>query len=190
MRPPLSPRGRPTSEDLARADAARTRFPQCQCQPMCLVSIPEQTLHLLEDDRVMGSWPVSTSRYGVGGRNDSMKTPPGAHRIAERIGDGAAVHTVFKGRIAQAEVAEVETRARATGHERITTRILWLDGLESGINQGGEVDSHQRYIYIHGTHEEGLIGQAASIGCIRMRGNDMVELFDQVSVGTLVLILP
>ena len=157
---------------------------------MCLVSIREQALHLFEEDQVLQSWPVSTSRYGVGGENDSRKTPPGAHRIAERIGDGAALHTIFKGRVAQAQTAGIETAPRTTGQECITTRILWLDGLEPGINQGEEMDSYQRYIYIHGTHEEGLIGQAASIGCIRMRGNDVIELFDQVSVDTLVLILP
>lgn len=157
---------------------------------MCLVSIPEQALHLLDGDRVLQSWPVSTSRYGVGGKNDSMKTPPGAHRVAECIGDGIALHTVFKGRVAQEEMAEIEAEPRATERECITTRILWLDGLEPGVNKGGEMDSYQRYIYVHGTHEEGLIGQAASIGCIRMRGADVIELFDQVSVDTLVLILP
>lgn len=157
---------------------------------MCLVSIREQTLHLLEEDQVIRSWPVSTSRYGIGGQNDSMKTPTGAHRIAECIGDGAALHTIFKGRVSQAETAGIETEPHATGRECITTRILWLDGLEPGINKGGDMDSRQRYIYIHGTHEEGLVGQAASIGCIRMRGSDVIELFDRVSVDTLVLILP
>ena len=190
MRPPLPPLARPTAEDLARATSACERFPQCQCRPMCLIGIPEQALHLLEEDRVLRSWSVSTSRYGIGGQNDSMKTPPGAHRVAECIGDGAALHTVFKGRVAQAQTAEVEAEPRATGLECITTRILWLDGLEPGVNKDGKVDSYRRYIYIHGTHEEGLIGQVASIGCIRMRGADVIELFDQVSVDTLVLILP
>lgn len=173
-----------------QAAAARERFPQCQSNPLCLVGTRAQALHLLEDDQVLRSWSVSTSRYGVGGRNDSLKTPPGAHRIAERIGDGAALHTIFRGRVAQEQTAEIETRPRTTGQECITTRILWLDGLEPGVNRDGEMDSRRRYIYIHGTHEEGLIGQAASVGCIRMRGADVIELFDQVSVDTLVLILP
>ena len=190
MCPALPPVADPTAEDLARAAEARQRFPQCQSRPMCLVSTREQALHLLEEDQVIRSWPVSTSRYGIGGQNDSMKTPTGAHRIAERIGDDAALHTVFKGRVAQEETAEIETEPRATGRECITTRILWLDGLEPGVNKDGDMDSYQRYIYIHGTHEEGLIGQAASIGCVRMRGADVIELFDQVSVDTLVLILP
>lgn len=190
MCPPLPTLARPTAEDLARAAATCERFPQCQCHPMCLVSVPDQVLHLIEEDQVLQSWSVSTSRYGIGGQNDSLKTPPGAHRIAECLGDGVAVHTIFKGRVAQAEVAEIETAPHTTGRECITTRILWLDGLEPGINQGGEMDSCQRYIYIHGTHEEGLIGQAASIGCIRMRGADVIELFEQVCVDTLVLILP
>lgn len=190
MRPAPSPPAPPEAEDFAQAATARERFPQCRSHPLCLVSTRAQALHLLEGDQVLRSWPVSTSRHGVGGQNDSLKTPPGAHRIAERIGDGAALHTVFKGRVAQAQTAEIETRPHATGQECITTRILWLDGLEPGINRDGEMDSYQRYIYIHGTHEEGLIGQAASIGCIRMRGADVIELFDQVSVDTLVLILP
>ncbi len=190
MRPGPSPEAFPTPEDLARAATARARFPRCPYPPMCLISVPRQSLHLLGEGRPRQSWPVSTSRHGVGGQEGSGKTPPGAHRIAERIGDGSALHTIFRGRIAQAERAEVETKPRATGLDRVTTRILWLDGLEPGVNQGGSTDSYRRYIYIHGTHEEGLIGQPASIGCVRMRGDDVVELFDQVSVGTMVLILP
>ncbi len=190
MCPPLPPVASPTAEDLAQAAQARERFPQCPSGPMCLVSTREQALHLLEADRILRSWAVSTSRYGIGGQNDSMKTPPGAHRIAQRIGDGAALHTVFRGRVAQAETAEIETQPRATGRDCITTRILWLDGLEPGINKDGDRDSYQRYIYIHGTHEEGLIGQAASIGCIRMRGAEVIELFDRAPLDTLVLILP
>ena len=190
MCPAPPPVADPAAEDLARAAQARERFPQCPSNPMCLVSIREQALYLVEDGRAACSWAVSTSRYGTGGENDSLKTPTGAHRIAQRIGDGAALHTVFKGRAAQAGAAEIEAEPRTTGVECITTRILWLDGLEPGVNKDGDMDSYRRYIYIHGTHEEGLIGQPASIGCIRMRGADVIELFDRVSVDTLVLILP
>jgi len=180
----------PEEEDLAHALEARSRFPQCPSNPMCVISVRDQALRLIAGDKIVCNYTVSTSRYGTGGQLDSFKTPIGAHRIAERIGEGVALHTIFKGRVAQEGFATVEMRPQQTGEDHITTRILWLDGLEPGINQGGNVDSMQRYIYIHGTHEEGLLGQAASVGCIRMRAEDVVELFDQVRVGTLVLILP
>ncbi len=180
----------PTRQDLEQAAQARRRFPQCDSRPMCLISVREQTLTLLDQEHLVETFPVSTSRYGVGGLRDSLKTPPGAHRIAECIGEGVPLHTVFVGRQPQSQQAQVETAARRSGEDCITTRILWLDGLEPGVNRGGDQDSHERYIYIHGTHEEGLIGQAASVGCIRMRAADVVRVFDQVKTDTLVLILP
>ena len=180
----------PTAADLAQAADARARFPQCHCEPMCLVSVRDQTLSLLDAEQVRETYPVSTSRFGIGSRIDSRKTPPGAHRIAECIGAGAPLHTIFQARRPQPRAAQVETAPRASGEDCITTRILWLDGLEPGLNQGGDVDSRRRCIYIHGTSEEGLIGQAASIGCIRMRAADVARVFAQVRVDTLVLILP
>ncbi len=177
-------------EDLVHAREACARFPQCHHHPVCIISVRDQVMKLVEDDQIVQTYPVSTSRYGTGAEVDSFKTPTGAHRIAERIGDGVPLHTIFRARVAQPEIAEVEMRPHRTKEDCITTRILWLDGLEPGRNQGGDVDSKERFIYIHGTHEEGLLGQAASVGCIRMSATDVAELFDRVQVGTLVLILP
>ena len=129
------PVAEPTAEDLRQASETCARHPQCRCHPMCLISIREQALYLLDGEEVLQTWPVSTSRHGIGGEHDSLKTPPGAHRIAEKIGADAALHTVFKGRIAQDRIAEVKSEPRSTGEDCITTRILWLDGLEPGINQ-------------------------------------------------------
>lgn len=180
----------PTAADLAQAADACTRFPQCHCDPMCLVSVRDQTLSLWDAGQALATYPVSTSRFGIGSRADSRQTPPGAHRIAQCIGAGVPLHTIFQARRPQPRTARIETAPRASGEDCITTRILWLDGLEPGRNQGGDVDSRRRFIYIHGTHEEGLIGQPASIGCIRMRAADVAQVFAQVRVDTLVLILP
>ena len=180
----------PSAGELERAAAAAARHPEQAARGQCLVSVREQALYLLERGAAAAAWPVSTARRGVGARNGSLRTPPGAHRVAERIGAGAPAHAVFEGRAPTGEIAAVETAPRPSGRERITTRILRLDGLEPGINRGGEVDSRARCIYVHGTNEEGLIGQAASLGCVRMRARDVIELFDRVRDDALMLILP
>ncbi|HHH46591.1 MAG TPA: L,D-transpeptidase [Thiotrichales bacterium] len=155
-----------------------------------VVSISQQRLYRLQDGRVLESWPVSTSRYGAGSEAGSYRTPLGLHRVRERIGADLPEGAIISGRIPTGEVAELVQEPRATDDDLVTSRILWLEGLEPGLNQGEGVDSHARYIYIHGTHEEGLIGQPASKGCIRMYNRDVIRLFDKTPSGTLVLILP
>ncbi len=155
-----------------------------------VVSISQQRLYRLQDGRVLESWPVSTSRYGAGSEVGSYRTPLGLHRVRERIGADLPEGAIISGRIPTGEVAELVQEPRATDDDLVTSRILWLEGLEPGLNQGEGVDSHARYIYIHGTHEEGLIGQPASKGCIRMYNRDVIRLFDKTPSGTLVLILP
>jgi len=105
-----------------------------------------------------------------------------------RYGDNAPINTIFTARENTNKRAEIQINPNDTEDDFVTSRILWLDGLENGINRGVGVDSYSRYIYIHGTHEEGLIGQKASHGCIRMFNNDVIELFDMVSEGTKVQI--
>lgn len=111
----------------------------------------------------------------------------GLHRVAEKIGEGAAVGAVFLGRKPTGEV--VLPGSADPGRDAITTRILWLEGLEDGLNAGGTVDTRSRYIYIHGTPHEGQIGSPASRGCVRMRNADVIELFERTPTGTHVLIL-
>lgn len=152
-----------------------------------LISIPEQTLELWSREKFIAMYSISTALKGPGNEMNSLKTPLGIHRIAEKIGAGCEVGTIFKGRRATGEVLADFTQKTAN-EDLITSRILWLDGLEEGINRGGDVDSKQRYIYIHGTHAEDTIGQAVSHGCIRMKNADVIELFERVLINDLVYI--
>ena len=152
------------------------------------VDIRRQQLYLWEPypdgDRLIRQYPVSTAANGPGEESGSYRTPRGRHRIAEKIGAGQPLGAAFKARVPTGEIWSPSLDADHPGRDWILTRILWLEGLEPGRNQGGSVDTHARYIYIHGTHEEHRIGQPASHGCIRMKNADVAELFDLVETGT------
>lgn len=156
--------------------------------PMLWVDVAVQRLLLCTLEEVLASYPVSTALNGTGCQQDSFQTPTGLHQISAKIGEDQPEGMVFKGRQPTGEIAAIELSDHDTGKDLITSRILWLDGLEPGINQGNGVDTYDRYIYIHGTNEEGRIGQAVSHGCIRMKNSDVIELFDRVAVGTMVII--
>lgn len=147
-----------------------------------------QQLYLWEPqpdgDMLIRQYPVSGAANGAGSENGSYCTPLGQHRIAEKIGAGVPLCSAFKARELTGEIWTPELDAANPGRDWILSRILWLDGLEPGKNQGGTVDTHNRYIYIHGTHEEHKIGTPASHGCIRMKNEDVAELFNLVEVGT------
>ena len=152
-----------------------------------LVSISEQTLYVHDDrGRQVKQYPISTSKYGVGSENGSFKTPLGKHCIKEKIGEGSPVREVFVGRQPIGVLDEMIRDNKPLPEDIITSRILWLGGLEPGLNQGGNVDSYARYIYIHGTDEEDRIGTPASHGCIRMLNNDVIELYDLVEINCVV----
>ncbi len=153
-----------------------------------VVDISEQRLFIIDNDLVKESFPVSTSKYGEGEKENSYKTPLGKHEIKEKIGEGATINTIFVARLDTKKESEIITLPQDTEDDHVTSRILWLDGLEEGVNKGPGVDSYNRYIYIHGTHEEGLIGMKASHGCIRMFNNDVIYLYDIVEKGTKVYI--
>ena len=125
---------------------------------------------------------ISTSAYGTGQAENSNRTPLGLHRIAKKIGGGAPAGTIFRSRLP----VGLTWDGMPTG--TIAHRILWLEGLEPGFNRGGNVDSFRRYIYIHGFGDETTLGRPASHGCIHLAARDLVPLFNQVSVGTLVYI--
>ena len=137
----------------------------------------------LVENSFLVSYPISTSKYGIGSQARSNKTPLGLHRIEEKIGTNAPFGTIFKARQNTGKIAQIN---QAGAGDLVTTRIMWLKGLEPNKNQGADIDSYQRYIYIHGTVEENKIGQPASHGCIRMNNRDVIKLFDQVKEGTLV----
>ena len=151
-----------------------------------IIDISEQKLRLIKDEKIVKIYPVSTSKYGVDNKKDSNKTPLGIHRIAKKIGEGAPIGAIFESRMDTGKIAEIYTDKTEIQEDLVTTRIMWLEGLETGVNKGNGIDSYERCIYIHGTQEEGLIGEPASHGCIRMKNNDVVELFDLVTINTLV----
>ncbi|KTG15986.1 hypothetical protein AUR63_05930 [Guyparkeria sp. XI15] len=155
-----------------------------------VVDVRSQRLYLFEDGDFVGEYPVSTAEKGTGNREGSLQTPLGLHRVDEKIGADAPMGMIFRGRRPTGERAEILTGPdERAARDDVTTRILWLAGLEPGVNQGGDVDSKRRYIYIHGTPEEGRIGRPASHGCVRMTNADVIALFDRVEVGALVDII-
>jgi lipoprotein-anchoring transpeptidase ErfK/SrfK len=167
----------------------RARYPELAPDVAAVVSVGEQRLYLYRGDEQVANYPVSTSRFGTGSQLGSLKTPMGAHRVRRKIGQDAPIGRIFRGRADTGEQARILTEPVDNDDDHVTTRILWLDGLEPGRNLGGEVDSFRRYIYIHGTHEEGLIGRPASDGCVRMRNVDVVEVFGRLPENALVVIV-
>ena len=164
------------------------QYPQHAGYPAAIVSIREQTLYVFADRECIGKYPVSTSRFGAGEKENSYKTPRGVHCVAEKIGADAGFAEIFEARKRTYTAAEIESGTTGALNDCITSRILWLTGLEEGLNKGVGVDTHGRYIYIHGTHQEGLIGQPVSAGCIRMKNQDVMDIFDCLEVSSLVVI--
>jgi hypothetical protein len=158
-----------------------------QTARLLLVSIERQTLELHVDGQLRRRFEVSTSKNPPSCIENSFGTPSGLHRIAQKIGQEAELDAVFKGRV---DIGKKywELTDKEQEPNLITTRILWLEGLEPGHNQGGNRDSYRRYIYIHGTNHEDKIGSPASGGCVQLRNSEMIELFDAVEPGDLVYI--
>jgi len=144
------------------------------------ISVRDQRLTLKSGRKKIAAYPVSTSQFGLGSKEGSFKTPTGKFRIAEKIGDGMPAGTVFKSRR-----PVKATKKMLLDDDLVMTRILWLDGLERR-----NANTHDRYVYIHGTNHEEEIGTAASHGCVRMKNDDVLELFDRVREGTPVEITP
>jgi len=147
---------------------------------MIIVSVSDQLLHHRRNSGVWYTYPVSTAANGTGNAEGSFQTPLGNHRIAEKIGDDLPLFTAFKARkpfcIYDPEIDDPKK-------DWILTRILWLEGIETGKNNRGKVDTKSRYIYIHGTHDETALGTPVSHGCIRMNNLDMLELFEHTFPG-------
>jgi lipoprotein-anchoring transpeptidase ErfK/SrfK len=149
-------------------------------EPSIVVSVPDQTLALVDGGVVREKFSISTSKFGLGDNLNSYATPLGSLEIASKIGGNAALGAVFKSRQPTGEILA----PNAPGRDPIVTRILWLRGLEKGNSR-----AYARSIYIHGTPVESLIGRPVSYGCIRMRSRDVVRLFSTVRVGTKIEIL-
>lgn len=150
-----------------------------------VVDIAAQRLDLFDDDGApLRSWPVSTAANGVGEESGSCCTPRGEHVVRAKIGAGMPLNSVFVGRRPTGEVYSPELGAAEPERDWILSRILWLSGREPGVNRLGSRDSMRRYIYIHGTPDEHFAPVPMSHGCIRMRNQDLLELFDLVPAYT------
>ena len=156
---------------------------------MIFVSIKNQKLYHIKNNKIINNFSISSSKYGTGNKNGSNKTPLGLHIIKEKHGKDVPINGKMVGRIFYNQIAAIYKDATESKTDDITSRILWLEGIEKGKNKGEGIDSYSRYIYIHGTSEEGKLGTPASHGCIRMKNKDVIDLYNKVEVGTLVLIL-
>ena len=170
----------------ASATLERTREPRgVNARPFGIrISLAAQRLDLLRGGSSWKSYTVSTSKNGAGELFGSHMTPRGRHEIRAKIGAGAPLGAVFRGRRPTGEIYSEDLARAHPGSDWILTRILWLSGLEVGKNRLGDVDTMRRYIYIHGTPDSTELGIPGSIGCVRMANTAIVELFDLVPAGT------
>lgn len=152
------------------------------------IDLAQQRLRLYEGEMLLAEYPVSTARNGAGEQEGSFCTPRGRHRIRARIGGNQPKAAVFRGRRPTGEIYTTALAQANPDRDWILSRILWLGGLEPGRNRYGNVDSQARYIYIHGTADTEPMGEPASIGCIRMRNDDVIDLFERVPAGIEVMI--
>jgi len=170
--------------DLARAGLSRPGAPAALPKRLLVVDTERQMAVLIASGQAVAAWPVSTARNGIGGEENSFRTPPGWHRVHALIGADAAAGTVFASREPTGETWSGE----ACDGDLILTRILTLDGLEDGVNRGAGCDSLARYIYLHGTNQEEALGRPLSHGCVRLSNDDVRQLFDHMREGDAVFI--
>ena len=165
------------------------KYPDKNFTKFVYVSIKYQKLYLIENQKVIKKYPISTSVYGIGNKFNSNQTPLGLHIIKRKIGDKVPFGGLFYTRQYSGKKAKILTEQQKSLTDDVTSRIMWLHGEEPGINKGRDIDSYKRFIYIHGTSEEGYIGEPASHGCIRMKNNDVIELFNIIEEEIPVIIL-
>lgn len=153
------------------------------------IGIKRQKLYLVKDSAIVATYDISTAKNGIGFQHGSNQTPTGLHTINGMVGDSVPVGGILYNRVFTGDTAEIISDPVSVNTDDVTTRVLWLEGEEDGLNKGGNCDTHDRLIYIHGTPEEGLIGTPASHGCVRMRNNEVAELYNLVEDGMYVIIL-
>ena len=156
---------------------------------LLFISIENQKMYHIKNNNIISEYIISSSVYGVGNKAGSNKTPLGLHKIKQKYGEATPINGRMVGRIFYGNIAAIYTDETKSRTDDVTSRILWLEGIEEGKNKGKGIDSYKRYIYIHGTSEEGRLGTPASHGCIRMKNKDVIDLYKIIEVGTLVLIL-
>jgi len=153
-----------------------------------VISLGSQELCLLENLKIVKEYPISSAKNGAGEHYGSFRTPRGWHKVRAKIGQHCPLNTVFVARRPTGEFYNHALKLQYPNRDWILTRIIWLSGLEVGKNRLGQCDTMRRYIYIHGTPDDTNMKQPGSRGCIRMRNQDIIELFDRLAVGTKILI--
>jgi lipoprotein-anchoring transpeptidase ErfK/SrfK len=166
-----------------------TNYISTDYSELLFVSIDNQKMYHIKEGAIVKKYIISSSEYGTGSVDGSNKTPLGLHKVKEKHGDNIPINGKMTGRVFYGDMATIYTDKTKSITDNVTSRIFWLEGLEQGKNKGEGIDSYKRYIYIHGTSEEGRLGTPASHGCIRMRNKDVIDLYKIIEVDTLVLIL-
>lgn len=181
----------PSNETIADflTEYLNLKYPDKDFKTFIYISVKYQKLYLINNQKVVKKYPVSTAELGVGNKMNSMQTPLGLHTIKRKIGNNVPLGGLFYSRVYSGRISTIYTNKVKSLTDDVTSRIMWLHGEEPGINRGRDIDSYKRYIYIHGTSEEGYIGEPASHGCIRMKNSDVIELFDSVEEEIPVIIL-
>ncbi|MCT4582073.1 MAG: L,D-transpeptidase [Flavobacteriales bacterium] len=170
-------------------DYLSIKYPGRKFTDFIYVGVKRQELYLFRGGELLKVYPVSTSKHGAGSVEGSEMTPVGLHKVHGKFGEDIPENGILKHKRFTGELAEIEYRPMPINKDIITTRVITIEGLERGVNKGGKLDSYDRHIYIHGTAEEGLIGQPASHGCVRLKNKDVMDLFDLLSKGMYVIIL-
>jgi len=186
-----TPKEEPSNETIANflSEYLNLKYKDKSFDKYMYISIKHQHLYLIENDSTIRKYPISTAKKGIGNKENSLKTPPGLHTVKRKLGSDVPYAGILEAREYNGKIAKIITKKEKSGGDYVTTRIMWLQGEEPGINRGRNIDSYNRFIYIHGTPEEGFIGEPASHGCIRMKNKDVIELYDLIEEGTPILIL-
>lgn len=187
-----TPEPEPTENELMAQfieDHFAQNYPDRTLSEVLYISLKNQRMYHYKEGTVAKDYIISGAAKGAGNQSGSNQTPTGLHNICQKIGDDVPLGGILKSKVYTGKVATIYTDSTDVEEDHVTTRIMSLCGEEPGINKGGKVDSFNRYVYIHGTPEEGLLGKPASHGCIRMVNQEVVDLYNEVEKGTLVLIL-
>ena len=158
-------------------------------EELLFISIENQKMYHIKNNNIISEYIISSSVYGTGNKAGSNKTPLGLHKIKQKYGKATPINGRMVGRVFYGDIANIYTDKTKSRTDDVTSRVLWLEGMEERKNKGKGIDSYKRYIYIHGTSEEGRLGIPASHGCIRMKNKEVIDLYKIIEVGTLVLIL-
>lgn len=151
---------------------------------LLIISVARQRMVVAQGNAIKKVYTISTAKAGVGSLENSGKTPLGWHQVTEWIGKEALAGQVFVSRKPTSEIIPHTRWSESNSKDKVLTRIMWLSGLEPGRNKGGNVDSHNRFIYLHGTNQEHLLGSPASHGCIRLYNHNVIELFEMTNGST------